>query len=273
MRLRCLVLLLPLGGCPVEMEPVDMAPLIDPQVRFAHYTAGAPNFDICVQGPNDENFVGPLILTKAGVSGGLPYPTASSYFAFSPGAYKLRVVKNTATDCSASLLGLQDQNLSMWNAGRRYTVAAVGYFQNLSTIKLVVVEDDNSPPMTGMARFRFLHAASGEAGLDYGSGSAAGGNFTRLLTAASYGELGTAPGSGSTYLAVAAQTQATYSLRASGASADLQSFMGKVSLRAGSIYTVAAIGIKGNAFSPLSLSVCDDISTPTSGHVNCQEIQ
>ena len=78
-----------------------MTPAADPQVRFAHFLVDIPAFDICVRGPDDADFVGPLIRNNLGRMGGVSYGFASGYVPLKAVAYKARVVAGSATGCGA----------------------------------------------------------------------------------------------------------------------------------------------------------------------------
>lgn len=263
-----------LSGCPMDGEmtgPMDLAPPPDPLVRIAHYTAGAPAFDVCVKGPDDTSFIGPIISTKAQHAGGVPYASASAYVALPPAAYRVRAVPGSATDCNTSLGGLPDIDVMAVRAGRRYTVAAMGYLSPpLNVImKVVLLEDDNTQ-QAGQARLRFVHAAAKQSSLDLGSDS--GASYVRRFTAPSFGSVADT-GGGQAYLVTAPQTQATYSLRATGSGNELATFLNKLNLAAGEVYTVTAIGVSTSTSSPLSLSLCADTAAPIDGLTNCQELR
>jgi hypothetical protein len=141
----------------------------------------------------------------------------------------------------------------------------MGNFAQPSSLKFQIVEDDLTP-QSGQARARFLNAAVG-GNLDLGSGAAA--SFSPLFGNASYGATADV-GGGQQYLSAPAQTLATYSLRSSGSSSDLATFTNQVSLSAGEVYTIAAVGILNNTFSPLGLAICDDTAPLIGGLTSCQ---
>lgn len=264
-----------LAGCPAPgggtadgaIDP-DTGQPADSQIRLAHFTAGAPGFDVCLKGPSDSEFTGPIVRTKLGRAGGVPYASISAYMAVAPAAYTARVVPGTATNCAVSLGSLPDITVQALTGGHHYTVAGIGQLSNPSTIKFSILEDDLTP-QAGQVRWRFIHGAPGRTGLELGSGAA--GTYSRLFNAPTYAAVG--DGGNGPYLVSAPQNLATFSLRDSGASTDLLSLMNKVTLNAGSVYTATAIGIVGNSFSPFELSLCEDTAAPTSGLSSCQEIR
>lgn len=267
--------LLVLGGCPMQggtgtdagIDP-DTGQPADSQIRLAHFTAGAPGFDVCLKGPSDTDFTGPIVRSKANRPGGVPYANVSAYMAVAPAAYTARVVPGTATNCAVSLGSLPDITVQALTGGHHYTVAGIGQLSNPATIKFSILEDDLTP-QAGKARWRFIHGAPGRASLELGSGAA--GTYARLFNAPTYAAVGDA--GGSPYLASAPQSLATNSLRDGGGSTDLLTLMNKVTLNAGSVYTATAIGIVGNSFSPFELSLCDDTAAAASGLSSCQEIR
>ena len=261
-----------LGCTPGDQSgPADMTPLPDPQVRIAHFLVDIPSFDICVKGPGDSEFTGPLIKTMLQRNGGVSYSYATGYMPLKPVAYVAHVVSGLATSCNVtSLGGVPDQNLMMLSGGKHYTLAAMGAppFTAFKLPVVAVYEDDVSV-VGGQARLRFIHAADGQSGLEFGSGSS--GTYTRNFSASDYTKVGDA--SGQTYLTVPAVANGTYSLRVAGASGDLVPLLNKVTLLAGATYTATAIGVAGSGTSPLAISLCNDSAAPTSGLAACNELR
>jgi hypothetical protein len=249
---------------------MDMTPPPDPQVRFAHFLVDIPAFDICVKGPGETEFTGPLIRTALQRNGGVPYGYATAYVTLKPVAYLAHVVSGLATGCNGpSLGGVPDMNFVQLVAGRSYTVAAMG--NPLTTFKLPVVSllEDDSTVTAGQARLRFVHAADGQGGLEFGSGSS--GTYSKLFSANDYGKAGDA--GGGAYATVPPVANGTYSLRASGAGGDLVTLMNKVSLTAGSVYTATVMGAAGSGTSPLSIALCNDTAMPMNGLAPCSELR
>ncbi len=249
----------------------DMMPPPDPQVRFAHFLVDIPGFDICVKAPGDTEYTGPLIKTMLQRNGGVNYGYATGYMPLKPVAYVAHVISGLATNCNViSLGGVPDQNLMMLTGGKRYTVAAMGAppFSAFKLPVVTVIEDD--PTTVGsQARLRFLHAADGQGGLEFGSGSS--GTYMKLFAASDYTKVGDA--SGQAYLSLAPVANGSFSLRALGAGGDLVPLLNKVTLTAGSVYTAAAIGVAGSGTSPLSIALCNDSAPLMSGLAPCNELR
>src|SRR5262249_18769790 len=151
-------------------------------------------------------------------------------------------------------------------AGKRYTVAGMGYLNMLGTLKIIVFEDDNTP-QAGQARGRFIHAVSEKA--DQGSldfGLRPHGAFLPKATPPNYSAESNV--GGQAYVTMMPQNQATFSYRTTGSSTDLAAFMNKITVNGGSVYTATAIGVAGS----FELSLCDDSAAPVAGLLSCQRI-
>jgi len=262
------------SGCPPPvtaidsgLPPPDLAgPQGDPDVRLAHFVAAAPAFDVCVKGSSDSSFAGPILRSNGIRAGGVPYGSISAPITYPAGVYQVRAVPGAATDCTKSLGNLPDLTLAPIVAGQHYTVAAVGDFGKAATIKFIIIEDSPAP-QAGKARFRFLNAAPDLPNADLGSGSAA--SYMARLTAATYGGLGTS--SGQSYVTVDAQNNATWTVRPNGQATDSLVLTNKVTMAAGTTYTLALMGVPNGAF-PLALAVCNDTAAPIMGLYACQEL-
>lgn len=247
----------------------DLGPApADPLVRFAHYVDGLRSVDICLKGPNDADFVGPIALTKLMRPGGVPFSYTSGYVSLSAGSYTLRIVSGTATSCATALFGPAfDIDTDSVAVGRRYTLAGMGVFDDLRTFRLVLLEDDNSVD-ENMARVRFVHAIARTGGIDFGSGS--GANFAGLATAGAYTEV--AEAAGQPYVKIAPTTMATYSARPTGSSVDLKAVSNKVTLDKGQVYTATFTTYVG-ATPDYQLSLCQDTGTLDQGLIPCKELR
>lgn len=264
---------LALAGCtPGETTGnMDMTPPPDPQVRLAHFLVDIPGFDLCVKAPGDSDYTGPLIKTMLSRNGGVSYGYATGYMPLKPVAYVAHVVSGLATSCNVtSLGGVPDQNLATLVAGKRYTIAAMGAppFSAFKLPVVAVIEDDLTV-VANQTRLRFVHAADGQGGLEFGSGSS--GTYARNFSASDYTKVGDA--GGQTYLTVPPVANGTYSLRMLGAGGDLVPLLNKVTLAAGAVYTATAIGVAGSGSSPLAISLCNDSAPPTSGLAACNELR
>lgn len=247
----------------------DMTPPPDPKLRFAHFLVDIPAFDVCIKGPGDTDFTGPLIRTALQRNGGVPYGYATAYTQLKPVSYQAHVVSGLATGCSGpSLGGVPDMNFTPLVAGKHYTLAAIG--NPLVTFKLpaVTLLEDDITPQNGQVRLRFVHGADGQGSLELGSGSS--GTYSKLSTA-DYSKAGDT-GSGA-YATVPAVANGTYSVRTAGSGGDLFSLMNKVTLAAGSVYTATVIGQAGSGTSPLAISLCNDTAAAMSGLAPCNELR
>lgn len=257
------------AGCNPSGNTDDLGPApADPLIRFGHYVDGLLAVDICVRGPNDADFIGPIVKQKLMRSGGVPFGHTSGYMSLPPGGYTLRIVAGTATSCANSLFGPSfDIDTDKVSAGHRYTVAGMGVFPMYQTFRIVLLEDDNSVD-ANMARVRFIHAIAQTGGLDFGSG--AGGSFAGLATAGAYSEV--AEASGQPYVAISPTTMATYSARLSGSGADLKAVANKVTLDKGQVYTATFTTYVGTT-PDYQLSLCQDTGELIQGLIPCKELR
>lgn len=122
-----------LTGCPMLQPGPGEA-----RVRVIHASPDAPAVDICADGaPLFEN---------------APFPAATAYATVPAATYAVRVVAAGA-GCDSGAVIAADLPLA---AGTDTTVAAVNV---LASIEPLVLDDDNTAPMPGMARVRFVHAS------------------------------------------------------------------------------------------------------------------
>ena len=116
------------------------------RLRLVHVSPDAPALDILVNGT--------LVIEN------LPYREYTEYLRVPAGGYGIQL---NAVATSEALLHSSPALV----AGRDYTALAVGYVGGKAPrLHLKVVEDDNSPPASGAAKLRFLHAAPAEKDLD-----------------------------------------------------------------------------------------------------------
>jgi len=255
-------------GCNPSGTNGDMGPPVDPLVRFAHYVDALPAVDICVKGPNDNDFVGPITRTKLMRPGGVPFGYTSGYMSLAPARYTLRIVIGSRTDCTMGLPGIPDIDTDPVASGHRYTVAGMGNWPEGQTLRILLLEDDNSVD-ANQARVRFIHAVPKvPGGLDFGSGS--GGSFAGLASAAAYSEV--AEGGGEPYVMVPPATMATYSIRQTGSSTDLKTLLNKVTLEKGQVYTATLTDYAG-VTPDRQLSLCKDTGTLDQGLIPCQGLR
>jgi hypothetical protein len=241
----------------------------DPLVRLGHFIEGYPALDLCIKGPSDADFTGPIVRSRLMRTGGVPFAYASGYMSLPAATYTVRVVSGMATSCTTSFLGFPDVEAEPLDAGHRYTIAGLGSLMTFP--RFLFLEDDNSL-QPAQARLRFIHAVSvnssgsSTGSLDLGSGS--GGGFFGLLSASSYGTVG--EGGGQPYVPVAQVTNGTFSVRKTGESSDFKVFLNKVTIEADAVYTATLV-----TYSPddMELSLCKDTGQPTAGLLPCQELR
>ena len=252
-------------ACCNSEQSADMGPPPpDPLIRLAHYIDGLTPMDVCVKGPNDADFIGPIVRTKLMRAGGVPFAYTSDYISLPAGAYLVRAVTGSMTNCSSNLFGV-DVPTNEILAGHRYTLAGMGASPS-GPFSVVQFEDDNGT-FPDQARVRFLHGVSNNRGsLDFGSGS--GGNFNGLVPAAAF--TAAADAGGQPYLPMNPVTDAVWSMRPSGSSTDLKTLMmNKVTLEKGKVYTATWV-----TYTPsYELSLCTDTGTAASGLLPCQELR
>lgn len=252
----------------VNTNPDLLNGSLDAQIRVGHFLAGLPPFDVCVKGPSDAAFRGPLVREQTQRVGGVPYTNVSGYVTLPASGYSVRAVPGSATNCNVSLASLPDLMLAPLSAGRRYTVVTAGELQKVK-LSLTVIEDDLST-QGGQARLRFINASSDIASAELGTGAA--GTYKALFTDATFGSFGRVSGGSGAYLTTGPQTSATFSVRETGASTELITVTNKVTVPAGSVATTFLIGLKGNVINPLELVVCDDGKPPQDGLAACVEV-
>ena len=235
--------------------------------RLGHFLVGAPPFDICVKGSGDASFTGPLLRVQTQRPGGVSYANVTTYLTVAPTSYMVRAVPGAATDCNTSLLNLPDLALTPLALGHHYTVAASGVLTRTATLKFNLIEDDLST-QGGQARLRFINAASEFQSTELGFGS--GAQYVAQLTGATYGNLGFS--GGQAYLTTSPLTNATVAVRQSGVNSDALVVAGKVNVAVGTVATAVITGSSTDAFTPLSLVLCNDSAPAVSGLASCTEL-
>ncbi|HEX2375414.1 MAG TPA: DUF4397 domain-containing protein [Actinomycetota bacterium] len=178
-------------------------------VRVAHFSPDAPAVDVYV---NDDK-----------VLSGVGYPTVSKYLELPAGNYDLAVRPAGAAASSDPVV----EATAEVEAGAAYTVAAVGA---LDDIAAEIFADDLSAPASGKAKLRVIHAAPEVPAVDV----AVEGGPT-LFQGAEFP-------SATDYAEVAA---GTYPVQVKAAGGDDVLLEASLPVKAGTIYSVAAIGGAG----------------------------
>jgi hypothetical protein len=198
-------LVLALSGC-MPMSPdgsTDQA-----RLRVIHACPDAPAVDVCANG-------------QAAFTGAA-FPSATAYAALDPGTYAIRV---TAAGAGCNSAGVIDANLPL-SAGQDISVVAVNL---LAQIEPLVLVDNNTPPASGKAKVRFVHASPNAPTVDI---TLADG--TTLFNNVAFKQA-------SAYLEVAAGTYNLQVRDETGTAVVLA--LNDVQLVAGKVYTVFAVGL------------------------------
>ena len=178
----------------------------DAMVRVAHFSPDAPNVDVYVNGTKTLSDVA--------------YPTVSTYLKVPAGQYRFQVRPAGAAASSKAVIDAS----SRLSSGSAVTVAAVGA---LATIQGKIYSDDLSAPPAGKGKIRVIHAAPSVPAVDVGVA-----NGPTLFRGATFP-------SATDYSAVAA---GSYPLQVRAAGTRNTLLSATQAVRAGSIYTIAAIG-------------------------------
>ena len=178
------------------------------QVRVAHFSPDAPAVDVYVNVNDDK------------VLSGVEYKTVSKYLELPAGSYDLAVRPAGAAASSDAVI----EATADVKAGNAYTVAAVGA---LADIEGQIFSDDLSAPASGKAKVRVIHAAPDVPAVDV----AVEGGPT-LFEGAEFP-------SATDYAEVDAGTYPVQVKAASGGDVLLEAGL---PVKAGTIYSVAAVG-------------------------------
>lgn len=254
----------------VNVMPDMVIPLTTAQVRFGNFVAGASPVDLCVKGPTDVAFQGPLLRTMAQRPGGVAYLNMGQYLTLTAGNYTVRAVPGARTDCTVPYAGLPDLGLPPIGAGRTYTLIPFGDQSRLGTVKINLFEDDLTS-QGGQVRMRFLNVSPDVATADFGFGT--GASYQALLTDAVSGSLGR--GGGMTYVSTGPQTGSSASVRPSGMTTDLLTVNSTITIPSGAVVTTLIAGLPSKVVTdPLALKLisCDDSKPPQSGLSVCTQL-
>ena len=178
------------------------------RIRVVHASPDAPAVDICANGTEAFRDV--------------VFPSASDYATVEVGTYQIRVVP-AGTGCAGG--GVISASLPL-PADTDTTVVAVN---TLDEIEPLVLEDDNSDPMAGMAKVRFVHASPDAPTVDITLTDG-----TTLFNDIEFKEVGS-------YIEAAAGTLDLEVRDATGTVVVLT--LEDVTLEAGGVYTVYAVGL------------------------------
>ena len=233
------------GGAPTEG-----------MLRVAHLSPGTPAVDVCVL-PATGDPIGPVLKSLKDVDG-LKFPEVTGYVALPAGTYGARIVAPNAADCSKALADLPDVTGIEVKAGGVYTAAATGVLLEPGAgDKPFAIElyQDDLTVAADKIRVRFIHASPDTPPVDVGLGK--GEAFTPVWTNVSFPDVGLV--GGKPYVETAPLSAATLSARASGTKDDALVLDG-VTIPAGSVVTVFAIGNLDGTPAPLAVRACFDLS-------------
>lgn len=201
------------------------------RVRVVHNVAKGPKVDVSVD--------------EAVVLKDVPYKGNSNYLELPEGEHKLDI------KAGGSKLAEATVNLEK---GKDYTVIAHGDVNDLSTISLLALEDNNSCPSRGKSHLRFIHAAAGAPSVDIHASKDK--NVGKIFNNVSYGQTGKPA-----YLPV---DSSKYNVGVSVANQhNLVLRKDDLNLKKGKTYSVIATGIVGDNEAPLDALVLEDNSCHT----------
>lgn len=197
------------------------------RVKVIHNVAKGPAVNVLVDGNK--------------VLSNVDYKAQSDYLKLPSGKHRVSIAAGGKELASANV------NLS---PRTDYTVIAHGDVNNLSSIALLALEDNNSCPANGKAHLRFVHAAAGAPPVDIWVG-----DKTKIFENVSYGSTGNP-----TYLPVDAGVAAV-SVTPTGS---YDRVLGPLSLNLenGKVYTVTASGVVEDNQAPLTALVHEDRKCP-----------
>jgi hypothetical protein len=202
------------------------------RVKIVHNVAKGPKVNVFVDGNE--------------VISDVDYRVQSEYLKLPSGKHSLSIETGGKVLASA--------NVDLAPRGD-YTVIAHGDVNNLSSISLLALRDNNSCPASGKAHIRFVHAAAGAPSVDIWAE-----NVARIFENISYGETGTP-----SYFPVDAgivEVSVT-------PTKTVQRVLGPISLNLeqGKVYTVIASGIVGDNVTPLTVLVHEDTKCSVNMHM------
>jgi len=178
-------------------------------VRVAHFSPDAPAVDVYVDGDR--------------VLSGVDYPAVSRYLELPAGSYELAVRPAGAAAASDPVI----EATAEVQAGAAYTVAAVGA---LADIRAEIFADDLGAPGAGKAKVRIIHAAPEVPAVDVAvEGGPTLFQGAEFPAATDYAEVGAG----------------TYPVQVKAAGGDEVLLEASLPVKAGTIYSVAAIGGAG----------------------------
>jgi len=228
------------------------------RVRVAHLSPDAPAVDFCVD--PGSGWIGPVMASLSD-DDGLAYSEVTDYLELPAATYSVRLVAPAASDCDTAL-GPADTTGITLPEDVDATIAAIGFLApegNEPAFELTVFVDDNSDPEMGKAKLRFIHTSPDTPGVDVGTGSEAGNDFTAIWDNVEFPNVGQV--SNEDYLVTDPLTDVTISAQANDSGTDAL-VIDNVSLPEGAVATAYAIGNLGGDPQPLKVLLCVDNAAP-----------
>jgi hypothetical protein len=196
------------------------------ELRVVHASPDAPNVDVYLN--NNK------ILTD------VPYETASTYLPETPGSANVQV---DPTGTTTAVINVNETLV----ASQYYTAFAIG---PVSSISLLVTQDDNTPPPSGQVEVRIVHGSPSAVDVYVTAPGADLATTTPTLTNLPFEAV-------SAYLTVAA---GSYEIRVTPTGTKTVAIdSGAVALAAGQIRTVVALDAPGGG-TPLTAIILDDLN-------------
>jgi len=202
------------------------------RVKVVHNVAKGPAVNVIVDGNK--------------VLSDVDYKVQSGYLKLPSGKHSLSIEAGGKVLASANVDLLPKSD---------YTVIAHGDVNDLSSIALLALQDNNSCPARGKAHVRFVHAAAGAPAVDIWAG-----NNARIFENVSYGETGKPaylPADAGVVEISVTPTQT------------VQRVLGPIplNLEQGKVYTIIASGVVGDNVAPLTALVHEDNKCSVNVHM------
>lgn len=198
------------------------------RVRVIHNVAKGPKVEV--------------ILDNKIVLSGVAYKTISNYLQIPSGQHTVSISSN-GTILSELSVHLRCDN--------DYTIIAHGDIENLKSISLLALQDDNRCPKSGKAHVRFIHAAAKVPAVDIWAN-----NTSKVFKNVAYGSTGMP-----VYLPVNAG-EISLSVTPTGTNTVV---LGPIdlTLASGNIYTIIATGLLKDKSAPLDVLLVSDAHCST----------
>jgi hypothetical protein len=270
-----------------EAAPVEAAGPPQSFVRIANFTPDAPavGFDFCLAPSGTTSWVGPLLgqdlppasLGQGGGPNGIQFAAVSAYFPVTPGQYDLQLVQAGATSCATGVIPVMS-GVPALTANAYTTFATIGDVNPTdddAAMKVAAFADDVTVA-SGSTSLRVINAIPSVAAIDVGTGSLRNDDFTAIFTLVPFGAPGMTLADGGApdfngYVTLSPMSGALFSAHQSSVgTADLATAT-NVSLKAGSVTTMALINGK-NSGPPPQFLVCTDNGAAVGSESPCNVV-